>query len=435
MKVRFGGLLLVFFSVVLPISAQVTGSGTTDYIPKWTSKTALGDSKLFQTGGHVGVGTTSPAWPLDVSGNINTSAGYKIEGATVLDLPGGSTLMNVAVGPNALAKNAGGSQNTAIGNSALFFNTDGTENTAIGAFALGGTVGGVGNSNTALGTFALMSNRDGGLFNTASGDRAMLSNLTGSGNTASGFVALSSNTTGNSNTALGSGALASNVDGNSNTASGDNALLNNTGSNNTASGFEALSNNTSGANNIAIGVSAASSVSGLNSNNIHIGSTGSSADNGAIRIGTSGIQTSFFVAAVSGVTTGNQNAVPVVIDSNGQLGTISSSRRYKTDIQDMGEASQDLMRLRPVTFRYEKPFADGSRPLQYGLIAEEVEEVNPDLVARSADGQIETVKYQLLDPMLLNEVQRQQAEIRDLQERLKKMEAVLAERSHTPEVQ
>lgn len=101
----------------------------------------------------------------------------------------------------------------------------------------------------------------------------------------------------------------------------------------------------------------------------------------------------------------------------------------------MGEASQDLMRLRPVTFRYEKPFADGSRPLQYGLIAEEVEEVNPDLVARSADGQIETVKYQLLDPMLLNEVQRQQAEIRDLQERLKKMEAVLAEKSHTPEVQ
>jgi len=91
------------------------------------------------------------------------------------------------------------------------------------------------------------------------------------------------------------------------------------------------------------------------------------------------------------------------------------------------------MRLRPVTFRYEKPFADGSRPIQYGLIAEEVAEVNPNLVAHSADGQIETVKYQLLDPMLLNEVQRQQAEIGDLQERLKKMEAALAAISHTSE--
>jgi len=130
-----------------------------------------------------------------------------------------------------------------------------------------------------------------------------------------------------------------------------------------------------------------------------------------------------------------------VIDSNGQLGTVSSSRRFKDDIQDMGDTSRDLMRLRPVTFRYKKPFADGSKPIQYGLIAEEVAEVYPDLVAHSADGQIETVKYQVLDSMLLNEVQRQQAEIRgleqqnqDLQRRLARLEAALASISNEPRV-
>jgi hypothetical protein len=114
-----------------------------------------------------------------------------------------------------------------------------------------------------------------------------------------------------------------------------------------------------------------------------------------------------------------------MIDSFGQLGTTSSSRRFKEDIADMGAASYDLMRLRPVTYRYKQPFADGSKPIQYGLIAEEVAEVYPDLVAHSADGQIETVKYQVLDSMLLNEVQRQQVEIRRLEDRLAKLEAAL----------
>jgi hypothetical protein len=160
---------------------------------------------------------------------------------------------------------------------------------------------------------------------------------------------------------------------------------------------------------------------------------GTSTDNGVIRIGTSGTQGSFFAAGISGVTTGLNNAVPVVIDSNGQLGTISSSRRFKEDIHDMGEASEGLMRLRPVTFRYQKAFADGSKPLQYGLVAEEVAEVYPDLVTHSADGQIETVKYQVLDSMLLNEVQKQQGLIRQqqmeidgLKEELEKVQASLA---------
>jgi predicted ribosome quality control (RQC) complex YloA/Tae2 family protein len=143
-------------------------------------------------------------------------------------------------------------------------------------------------------------------------------------------------------------------------------------------------------------------------------------------VGTSGTQTSFFVAGVSGVQTGVNNAVPVLIDSNGQLGTMNSSRRYKEDIQDMGDASNGLMRLRPVTFRYQKPFADGSKPIQYGLIAEEVADVYPDLVAHSADGQIETVKYQVLDSMLLNEVQRQQNEIGSQQDHIQRLEDELS---------
>jgi len=348
MKLRFAHLMFVLFSIVLPISAQVKGSGTVDYIPLWTATTTVGNSELYQSGGNVGIKTTSPAWALDVSGRINTSEAYKIGGATVLAMPGGESNASIAVGYQALVNDNGVSR---VGNVAV-------------------------------------------------GDQALYSNTTGQENAATGPEALVSNTTGNFNIATGAFALYS---------------------------------NSSGQSNIAIGYAAAYNVSGGNSNNIHIGNQGASADSGTVRIGTSGTQTSFFVAGVSGVTTGDADAVPVVIDTNGQLGTISSSRRYKTDIQDMGEVSRDLMRLRPVTFRYEKPFADGSRPIQYGLIAEEVAEVNPNLVAHSADGQIETVKYQLLDPMLLNEVQRQQAEIGDLQERLKKMEAALAAISHTSE--
>ena len=235
----------------------------------------------------------------------------------------------------------------------------------------------------------------------------------------------------NGNTATGSNALFINTTGSFNTATGINALVaNSSGSLNTATGSSALSRNTTGSNNIAIGVSAAINVSGDNSNNIHIGTGGASADNGTIRIGgnlnlgDSAAQTSFFVAGVAGATV---SGVPVLINTaTGQLGVASSSRRYKEDIQDMGDASNGLMRLRPVTFRYQKPFADGSKPIQYGLIAEEVAEVYPDLVAHSADGQIETVKYQVLDSMLLNEVQRLNKENQALQERLSRLEAVMA---------
>ncbi len=218
-------------------------------------------------------------------------------------------------------------------------------------------------------------------------------------------------------------------------------LYNTTGGFNTGCGAYALENNQAGNYNTAIGYQAGNQAPAGNSNSIYIGTQGSSSDvSGTVQIGTPGTQTSFLAAGVRGVTTGHNDAVTVLIDSNGQLGTVSSSRRYKEDIVDMGEASRGLLRLRPVTFRYTKPFADGSKPIQYGLIAEEVAEVYPDLVAHSADGQIETVKYQVLDSMLLNELQRQQGELRrleeqiteqrqqnrSLQERLAKLEAALA---------
>jgi hypothetical protein len=321
-----------------------------------------------------------------VAGDINSSGNIRFQGNRVLGVDNGN---NTTLGIGTLTANTSGSGNTASGTQALTNNTSGSGNRASGSFAL-------------------------------------KNNTTGLGNTVSGYSALFSNTTGNYNTASGFLAMYNNITGSKNTASGYDALLSNTtGIYNTASGYQALFSNTTGNNNIAIGYYAALNVSSGNSNNIHIGSQGSGADSSTIRIGEPTMQSSFFAAGVRGVTTANNNAIPVVIDSSGQLGTISSSRRFKEDIQDMGDAS--LMRLRPVTFRYQKPFADGSQPIQYGLIAEEVAEVYPDLVAHSADGQIETVKYQVLDAMLLNEVQRQQRMIEKQQHEIEALKAQVKE--------
>ena len=262
------------------------------------------------------------------------------------------------------------------------------------------------NGNTALGIGALLSNAPGS-DNTAVGSSALGGNSNvGADNTAMGSQALSRNTNGHSNTAVGSIALMLNTIGINNTAIGQEALrINVGGSGNTAIGLESLDYNTSGNYNIALGFQAGYNLT-TGDNNITIGDVGNPGEASTTRIGNMG-QLRFFAGGIRNITTGNNDAVPVMIDSAGQLGTAGSSRRYKEDIEDMGEASRDLMRLRPVTFRYKKPFADGSKPVQYGLIAEEVDEVYPDLVAHSADGQIETVKYQVLDSMLLNEVQRQ----------------------------
>ncbi len=309
---------------------------------------------------------------------------------------------NIMKGPNRFLHNYG-TNNTFLGLSAGNFNLSGTDNTASGAYTLQSNT--TGYHNTASGTSALQNNTS-GYSNTASGVLALQSNTTGSFNTASGHQALQNNTTGFYNTASGRNALLYNTTGYYNTASGQAALLHNTtGSNNTAYGTSALSYNTIGGHNIAIGFAAGMNLS-TGDNNIAVGNVGGMGESDTIRIGFG--QARAFIAGIRGVTTDVVNAIPVLIDSSGQLGTVSSSRRVKDDIADMGESSNVLKQLRPVTFHYKTDQNPNGRNLQYGLIAEEVEKVAPGLVARSANGEIETVYYQHLTPMLLNEYQKQQ---------------------------
>jgi hypothetical protein len=396
------------------VGAGTLASNTTGSFNTASGSGALGSN----TSGTSNTAIGYYALEFNTTGNNNTASGVN---ALQLNTTGGA---NTASGYDALGLNTTGSSNTAAGFQALYANTSGVDNTATGAGALQGNT--TGSFNTASGTAALQNNTTGN-DNTALGQEALQDNTTGYYNTAVGGSSLYNNRTGNFNTACGLEALYANTTGNNNTACGLEALSSNTtGSNNTASGFDALGLNTTGSNNIAIGSQAANSVSGGGSGNIHIGSPGSADDNGTIRIGTAaplegcgcGPQTSFFVAGVSGTTTGLSGAVPVVIDANGQLGTVSSSRRFKEDIQDMGEASSGLLRLRPVTFRYKQAYEDGSKPIDYGLIAEEVADVYPGLVAHSSDGQIETVQYQKLNAMLLNEIQKQHRQIQEQKEKM-----------------
>ncbi|APV50522.1 hypothetical protein BWI17_12975 [Betaproteobacteria bacterium GR16-43] len=234
--------------------------------------------------------------------------------------------------------------------------------------------------------------------------------ISGSGNSGVGFLTLSSVTLGNDNTAVGAAALQDVTDGDLNTAVGR----------------RALSNLTTGQFNIGIGADAGVNVTTGN-NNILVGHPGVAGESFAIRIGPT-VNTGLYKTYIAGVRFGSTltNTVPVLIDPNGQLTTNFSSRRFKDDIADMGEASSALMRLRPVTFHYKADPNPANRALQYGLIAEEVDEVYPELVARSNDGQIETVMYQFLPPMLLNEFQKQQRTIAAQAKRIGALEADLA---------
>jgi hypothetical protein len=199
-------------------------------------------------------------------------------------------------------------------------------------------------------------------------------------------------------------ALFGNANGQGNVAIGRSALQNASTDGNTAVGRYTLEYAT-GQFNVALGQNAGVALH-TGDVNILIGNGGVDGESNTTRLGTEGNQTRTFISGIRNVTTGAANGLNVVIDSNGQLGTASSSRRYKEDIADMGEASHDLLRLRPVTFRYTKPYEHGSKPVDYGLIAEEVAEVYPDLVVRGNEGRIESVQYQKLTPMLLNELQK-----------------------------
>ena len=292
--------------------------------------------------------------------------------------------------------------NTAVGAVALFDNTTGTQNTAIGSSALHNNS--TGSNNTANGYQALSSNFSGDR-NTATGWQALFSNTGANNNTADGFQALH-NTTGGNNTGVGFGALETSTTGNSNTAIGANAL-----------------SNTTGSGNIALGSGAGTAVL-AGDNNIHIGSGGSSTDTDTIRIGVEGTQTQTFIAGIRGITTGVANAVNVLIDSNGQLGTMNSARRFKHKITTMESASESILALRPVTFHYKSDKTDTS---QFGLIAEEVAEVNPDLVVRDEKGEIYTVRYDAVNAMLLNEFLKEHARVEEQDCKIQKQEGTITQ--------
>jgi hypothetical protein len=322
-------------------------------------------------------------------------------------------IYNSAFGAAALNTNVIGKYNTAIGAVALERNYNGNFNTANGVGALQFHNSREISFNTAIGFQAFQNattNPTTGKDNTATGSRALASNQAGSFNTATGFDAMIKATAGSSNTATGSGALESNVDGSNNTAAGVRALFANLGSRNTALGRDALISNTSGNNNIAIGYQAGTRLT-TGSNNIEIGNLGDTDESSTIRIGEGYIRKTF-IAGISGTAV---EGADVVVDSNGQLGIVASSARFKRDIRSMGEASRRLMELRPVTFRYKE---DRSGELQYGLVAEEVARVYPELVTYGADGKVQTVRYSELSGMLLNELQWQTGQVQKLSDQL-----------------
>ena len=285
-------------------------------------------------------------------------------------LPGGS---NTATGFGALGDNTTGSSNTADGANTLLNNTTGQNNTATG--------------------FQALQNNTTGANDTASGVNALISNTTGFGNTAMGFQASQSTTTGGGNTAIGTNALQSDTIGGGNTAIGSGALL-----------F-----NITGHSNTALGVSAGSGVTTA-TNVICIGTDGADVNN------------SCFIGNIHGVTTQIGDAIPVLIDSAGQLGTMNSSRRFKKEIKPMNNASDSILGLQPMTFHYK---SDKTDTPQFGLIAEEVAKVNPDLVVRDENGEIYTVRYDAVNAMLLNEFLKEHHKVEKLEAMVGSLAAIV----------
>jgi len=409
-------LLALSFLALSPIAQAVVPPPDGGY-PNFT--TAEGTKALFSL----------------ITGSANTAVGW----FSLFSDTAGS--FNTATGAGALLFNTADS-NTAFGTAALLFNTTGTDNTALGTAALVNNSNG--EDNTAVGAFALNSNDTGNL-NTANGFQALRDNTTGGNNTASGALALPNNTTGGGNTANGLEALRENTEGNFNTATGNQALLFNiTGDNNTANGFEALANNTTGDGNTANGYQALQGNTGnfntaigagafLNSTagsaNTALGvlaGTGVSTADNVICIGATGqnVSNSTWINNIYGTTTLSGTTLPVLVSNTGQLGTMSSSRRFKKEIQPMNKASEGILALKPVTFHYKSDTAN--RP-QFGLIAEEVAAVDPDLVVGDEKGEIYTVRYDAVNAMLLNEFLKEHKTVQELESTAAKQETTIAE--------
>src|ERR1700747_101868 len=243
----------------------------------------------------------------------------------------------------------------------------------------------------------------------------MTCNTTGNNNTADGHDALFSNTTAIRNTASGSFALFSNTTGPNNTALGYFALFSNTsGNSNTASGYDALVNNTTGVGNIALGNFAGANLT-TGDNNIDVGNVGVAGESNTIRIGVVGSQTATFVAGIMGKTV--PMSTPVFVNANGQLGTTPSSARFKDEIKPMDKASEAILALKPVSFRYKKEI-DHHGSIMFGLIAEEVEQVDPDLVTRNDKGEAEAVRYDAVNAMLLNEFLKEHRTLQELKRKI-----------------
>jgi hypothetical protein len=360
--------------------------------------------------------------PTDCDATGNTAIGI---GALRNNTTG---VQNTAVGADSLFRNTAGLDNTANGNNALTSNTTGSNNTATGSGAL---VNNNANNNTAVGADALFRNTA-GFDNTANGTNALLSNTVGTQNTASGSGALHENIAGSTNTATGTNALFNN-NGNHNTANGVGALQTNTGgSENTAMGGRALFSNTSGNFNTAVGFNALSNATGLKnvaighqagikvttgSNNIDIGTVGGSGDSNTIRIGGGDLQTRTFVAGISGSPIAGTS---VVVNNLGRLGTVASSARFKEEIKPMDKASEAVLALKPVTFRYKKEI-DPAGTSQFGLVAEDVEKINPDLVVRDKKGKPYSVRYDQVNAMLLNEFLKEHRKVQEQEATIAKL--------------
>jgi len=313
---------------------------------------------------------------------------------------GGYPNGNTAEGQNALLSLSAGIYNTAVGLFSLLSNTEGNFNTGLGAGAL---LANTADRNTASGAGSLLSNTT-GEDNTANGAFALFTNTIGIFNTANGAFALLNNTTGVENTANGYRALSGNATGVGNTAYGSQALVQSTGNNNTALGVHAGFNITTG------------------SNNIHIGNVGAGNESATVRIGDNN-QTRTFIAGINGVNQGSATAV-FINTLTGQLGTTApaSSRRYKKEIKPMDTASEAVLALKPVSFHYK---SDNTKTPQFGLIAEDVADVNPDLIVRDKNGEIYTVRYDAVNAMLLNEFLKEHRKVERLEKQIEMLSAGL----------
>jgi trimeric autotransporter adhesin len=369
--------------------------------------TAEGDDALLNL--TTGEFNTAVGWVSllsDTTGSFNTAVGA----ATLL---ANTANENTATGAGALLFNNTGTQNTANGAFALINNTTGSANTAVGNAALQANTTGI--SNTAIGAFALQASNS--TFNTAVGVGALMANQF-SENTAVGHLALAANTLGGSNTAVGFQALMSELDGFFNAAFGDDAMESHMhGDRNTAVGVGALGQITSGDKNTAIGSDAGSAPT-TGSGNVYIG---------ADVAGTNGETDHTYIRNINTTSVSGGGTDTVTINlSTGLLGHLSSSRRHKEQIQPMNDASETLYLLKPVTYRYKKEI-DVTQSLDYGLVAEEVATIDPNLVARDRDGQIETVRYTAVNAMLLNEFLKEHKAFVEEQHKVEKLQATVAQ--------